>query len=337
MPLIETIGSGSSRGFGNGIGGGGLYLFSSHTFTNAGTSGRSGPSLSTVRSAYSSTSWANTYLNMSTQGIQEWTVPSTGTYRITCAGAQGGNSRNGTAGGSGALIVGTFTLTVESILKIVVGQRGVSNPNGGDYYGGAGSGGSFVYTGSIGGSGLLIAAGGGGGGHAGAGNLVSTLSQAHGQSGNNGSSITDAGGFLNSGGTGGNGGVTSNRGGDSTNSGGSGSGWITDGLYFNNVSTTPELSGRRFVGGLSNTSSTPMHGGFGGGGAAGNIPSGPGTSAGNHWSGGGGGYSGGGSGSNGGQGDGQYGGGGGSYNTGSSQSNSTGAVTGNGYVTIEKL
>ena len=79
---------GVSFGFNGGAGGGGfltsgsnvitdqtLYSFSSHTFTNCGASGRNGPTLSQCRSQYASTGWQNTYLNMSTQGYQEWTVP----------------------------------------------------------------------------------------------------------------------------------------------------------------------------------------------------------------------------------------------------------------------
>jgi hypothetical protein len=42
------------------------YIFTLHTFTNAGATGRTGPTLSAVRSEYSSASWAqnNNYLSM---------------------------------------------------------------------------------------------------------------------------------------------------------------------------------------------------------------------------------------------------------------------------------
>jgi hypothetical protein len=68
-----------------------LYAFTNQTFTSCGTSGNTGPALSTCLSSYSSTeanAWKNSYLTMSVNGIQEWTVPSTATYRIQSSGAQ---------------------------------------------------------------------------------------------------------------------------------------------------------------------------------------------------------------------------------------------------------
>ena len=64
-----------------------LYSFTSFTFTNAGASGRNGPSLGQIQSSYSSTSWTHntSYLNMTTQG----TVPLTGTYTIYATSASG--------------------------------------------------------------------------------------------------------------------------------------------------------------------------------------------------------------------------------------------------------
>lgn len=67
-----------------------LYEFTSHTFTNCGTTGRTGPALATCQSSYNTAeanTWKGTYLTMVTNGIQEWTVPSTGTYKITSLGA----------------------------------------------------------------------------------------------------------------------------------------------------------------------------------------------------------------------------------------------------------
>ncbi|KAI9138381.1 hypothetical protein BKA69DRAFT_779997 [Paraphysoderma sedebokerense] len=54
-----------------------LYSFSTHTFTNAGATGRLGPTLSACRGAYSSQPWAqnSTLFGMTIQGIQEWMVP----------------------------------------------------------------------------------------------------------------------------------------------------------------------------------------------------------------------------------------------------------------------
>ena len=69
--------------------------------------------------------------------------------------------------GRGSIITSTVNLSAGEVVKIVVGQRGIgawpvssgTTLNTEDGLGGAG--GSFVYTGSIGGSGLIGAAGGG--------------------------------------------------------------------------------------------------------------------------------------------------------------------------------
>ena len=132
-----------------------LYSFTSATFTPGGATGRLGPNIAQARSGVGNPTWAPTYLNMTTQGIQQWTVPSNGTYRITTAGARGGQT-----GGNGATLRADFALTQGQVLNLVVGQRGGNDPGGA---GAGGGGGSFVYSGAIGGNGLLLAAGGGGG------------------------------------------------------------------------------------------------------------------------------------------------------------------------------
>ena len=58
-----------------------LYIFTSHEFTTGGQTGHTGPTLSQLRSSYS-TSWDETYLNMTTQGIKQWTVTTTANYYI---------------------------------------------------------------------------------------------------------------------------------------------------------------------------------------------------------------------------------------------------------------
>lgn len=142
-----------------------LYTFTSHTFTNAGASGRTGPTLAQCRSAYSSTSWASSYLNMTNNdGIQLWTVPVTGNYTITTAGAKGGDAVSGYVGGRGRIITSTIALTRGQIIKILVGQAGARYGGYGDYgnqYMGGGGGGTFVVDNNN--NPLLISGGGGGG------------------------------------------------------------------------------------------------------------------------------------------------------------------------------
>jgi hypothetical protein len=124
-----------------------LYAFSGTlAFTTAGASGSSGPILSQCVSAYSSFgSWvSNTaYFNMTTQGNQLWTVPTSRNYTITCAGC--GSS------GKGAIQTATIYLTAGHIINIVCGQYGTS---------GSGNGGSFVHN--ITTNTLLMASGAGG-------------------------------------------------------------------------------------------------------------------------------------------------------------------------------
>ena len=198
-----------------------LYGFTAHTFTNAGATGRTGPIISQVRSAYSTASWAqnSTYLNMTTQGIQEWTVPATGSYTIASLGALGAGTGS-YYGGNGANITGTFNLTKGDVLCIVIGQKGITGPNSG----GAGGGGSFVYRKT---DNLLyiVAGGGGGGGHDvgfGGGGSANQTPVNGGGSGNGGYQGIGYGG---------------NGGGNSTNyvnsewndSAGGGGGWLSNG------------------------------------------------------------------------------------------------------------
>jgi len=135
------------------------YSFSSHTFTNADATGINGPVLSQVKSAYSAASWAqnSTYLNMTTQGIQLWTVPATGSYTITAVGAHGAmgvGSSTGSRGGRGAIVAGVVNLTQGDVISIIVGQGG----SYGTEHGGGG-GASVIYNTAK----LLFIAGGGGG------------------------------------------------------------------------------------------------------------------------------------------------------------------------------
>lgn len=283
------------------------YAFTSHTFTPCGVTGVSGPTQSQCTSSYSTT-WDDNSANFSVaSGIQLWTVPATGQYSITAAGAKGGLGRTG-AGGTGSVMTGTFTLTEGSKLRILVGQQGTdqSSLNGG------GGGGTFVMKESDNSTaGILVIAGGGGGGgyNANGSNVnavVTTTSQPGWHGANNVSQSNPAsggnGGNASLNGGGGGGGLTGNGGSGSSSGGSGGTAFISGG-----------------TGGSLNYA-----GGFGGGGG------------GEWWSmtggGGGGGYSGG---------SGGYyygsGGGGASYNNGSNQTNTGGSNNGAGYVTITSL
>lgn len=315
-----------------------LYAFSTFTFTNANATGRSGPTLAACKSAYSSTSWTqdSAFFNMTTQGVQLWTVPENATYEITAAGAAGGNNTQASPniiGGYGAVLTTRVSLTKSDVIAIVVGQKGGNRGAGptGNYCGGSGGGGSFVYNSSN--ISFYIVAGGGGGAAASSSNLLTSQTTAHGKyNTTSGSTVVIANGSSAAGGTGGNGGGKSTRG---ILFAGPGAGILSDGAASNGLQGLSRVSG--WLGGYTTTNSNySVAGGFGGGGGAGDGSNN--ASYANYcWTGGGGGYSGGGGGGNGGAGDGQYGGGGGSYYTGSFISGADGTNTGHGYVTITKI
>ena len=123
-----------------------------YSFTSAGATGRVGPSQGQINSAYASTNLNGAVT--SNAGIQTWTVPVTGPYRIDVYGASGGNASS--YSGYGARITGNFTFSAGTVLNILVGQMGSTYaPSNSD----GGGGGSFVTNGST----LLAVAGGGGG------------------------------------------------------------------------------------------------------------------------------------------------------------------------------
>ena len=123
-----------------------------YSFTSAGATGRTGPTQSQLNSAYASTNLSG--MVTSNGGIQTWTVPVTGPYRIDLYGASGGNASG--LSGYGARVTGNVNLTAGTVLNILVGQMGSTYaPSNSD----GGGGGSFVSNGST----LLAVAGGGGG------------------------------------------------------------------------------------------------------------------------------------------------------------------------------
>lgn len=300
-----------------------LYTFSSFTFTNATATGRSGPSLANCLSAYNTSTnpWLTdtSYFNV-TSGIQYWTVPKTGSYTITAAGAQGGTSTSPTLRPTigGAVITGTFSLTRGEIIRILVGQQGAAANN---FYG-SGGGGSFVIRTPYNDTGSILAIAGGGAGINYRTGSPTYLTTAPGQAGNAPGNIagTEAS-------NGGGGGASLTNGSNAANGqnqasggwGGGGGGFVGNGGNSGGGATGPFGGSSWTNGGSGGLAVSPAaDGGFGGGGGAG-----AGAGA------GGGGYNGGTAGDNA-----TFGGGGGSYNSGTSQTNTAGANVGQGYVTI---
>lgn len=306
-----------------------------YSFSVAGATGINGPTQAQLNTAYSGTTLQGSVT--SSNGIQQWVVPTTGDYEITAVGAAGGTGMNGPSqivqsAGMGASLTGTFTLTAGTTIRIIVGQKGENSNNTNNFYGaGGGGGGSFVYLNATD-TYPLIAAGGGGGGSSSAGiNAQTTTSGTNGNSDTSGTTAAR---------TPGNGGYLSSS---PNYSGGAGAGWLSDGAKYTFKSCsgqgTASLSPRNSaLGGYSNTllaNGTAYtagvlqgNGGFGGGGAgngACNIAG----------AGGGGGYSGGGGGGN--STGYQGGGGGGSYNGGTTKIVNGVSNTGNGSVVITRL
>lgn len=128
------------------------------TFTNCGNTGNKGPTQTkcdAVTDGYAGTALEDEVTV--DEGIQEWTVPVDGLYRITARGAEGGHAaRSGASyrGGPGAIIRGDFSLKRGDILQVAVGQMGRD-----DGYSAGGGGGSWVMRSDD--TPLLIAGGGG--------------------------------------------------------------------------------------------------------------------------------------------------------------------------------
>ena len=150
------------------------------TFTNAASTGRSGPTQNEVNTAYDGTTLDDD-VTINTEGIQEWTVPADGVYTIEVWGAQAGNTSSN-SGGKGARMKGDFTLTQGTVLKILVGQQGTLTSNS---YCSGGGGGSFVVKSDN--TKLVIAGGGGGVGNtSGAGNTDNNIHGSISEAGNPG-------------------------------------------------------------------------------------------------------------------------------------------------------
>lgn len=106
------------------------YPFTTHTFTTCGQTGRVGPTITQMRTAYSATVWKDDFLAQGTfQGYQDWTVPVSGVYEIEARGAAGFDGVGTGVNGQGARIRARIFLNKNEIITIAVGQRGESTPN----------------------------------------------------------------------------------------------------------------------------------------------------------------------------------------------------------------
>ena len=254
-----------------------LYSLTSntHTFTTGGSTGGVGPTITALRTAYTTAdAWKATYLNQGAfQGYQDWTVPASGIYEFTVSGASGRGSGPSPTGGVAPIVKGRVFLNRSEIITIVVGQRGAL---GSDTNWPGASGGTFVVrkTGNV----PLFIAGGG-------------RSSSYQQGTPAAPGITTAGaGGQYAGGTNGSGGA-------SGWAGGAGGGFLSSG-----GNSQAGSGGAGFQAGLvgGNSSGAGGQGGFGGGGGADStVSGGPGGS---------GGYSGGAGGNNQGSAPGNFGG-----------------------------
>jgi hypothetical protein len=115
-----------------------LYNNFTITFTNCNHSGPTGPGIGNILAAYSTSNITN-YLHpvpfAFKHGYQAWSVPFSGVYQITAAGAQGGNciAASTFTGGLGQIVTSNIWLDIADILIITVGQSGINgtSPNAG--------------------------------------------------------------------------------------------------------------------------------------------------------------------------------------------------------------
>lgn len=284
---------------------------SAFTFTTCGATGPDGPLQAACDTAYTATDLAGAVTV--TAGIQNWTVPTTGLYRIETQGAQGASGDTVFVGGLGAQIIGEYSLTAGSVIQVVVGQQGIGQSSGNN---GGGGGGSFVVDSAD--APIQIAGGGGGAKSDPAQNGCDASITQFGTIGGgfNVSSLCTVkavdlrlGGIIGS-----------------ISWGSAGAGFNGDGATdpgFGPTGAVGADGGSSWANGMSggdaSASGNPGHGGFGGGG----------TGNGSSGGGGGGGYSGG---------DGGWiAGGGGSYNTGANPVATAAVSSGDGTVIIDLL
>lgn len=133
-----------------------------YTFTTCGATGKLGPTQGQINATYTGPNTLTGAVTVNTQGIQEWTVPTTGLYSIEVWGANAGTPRTG-QDGLGRKISGDVMLTSGTVLSVVVGQSGLlTTQSGFQAVGKSGGGGaSWVYSVN---TPYIVAGGGGGGG-----------------------------------------------------------------------------------------------------------------------------------------------------------------------------
>ena len=276
-----------------------------YSFATCGVTGSVGPTQAQVNTFYATTN-LNGSVTISGQGIQQFTIPVSGPYQITAAGSAAGGTI-GNYGHRGRIVQGEIFLTAGTVLKILVGQKGITGSTST-----GGGGGTYVST--ITNSAIIVA--GGGGGYCNIPSVATPSSDAN--YATNGSDYTGTSG-------GGTGGTNGNGGNGVSQWGGGGGGFNGNGTQGSSCANT---GGMGFVnGGMGGGTCNNSVGGFGGGGGThGNTGGG----------GGGGGYSGGG-------GSGQTpssstGGGGGSYQSPNmTNTQDLGLHTNEGYVIIMRM
>ena len=284
----------------------------SFVMQTCGASGAFGPTQAQCTASYTNSATTVSVVN----GIQNWTVPFTGRYRIFAQGAAGASATAGFAGGRGARVQGEFNLTAGEVLNLAIGQAGSAT----DGSNGGGGGGTFVVR-----AGSPIMVGGGGGGmraaasQAGCDASITTFGVLGVASPTSACSVKASGAGL--------GGSLANT----TYYGAAGAGFFGNGAndFFTGgilIGTGGSSWAAGLIGGTPQNQASctslgngPGIGGFGGGGAGNGCFGG----------GGGGGYSGG---------DGGWiAGGGGSLNTGANPVNTPGLGTSNGFVVLQYI
>lgn len=258
-------------------------IISSATFTPGGATGRYGPTISQARAGITAspdpTTWYNSYIGMSTQGIIQFTIPYGGTYQIAAKGSSEYDYQNcgATNGMYAALMTATFSFSASETVYIVVGQQAG---------GFGGSGGTFVWRSN---GTLLLAAGGSGSmNSSGCTNTPygnATTATRNGPGGGSGSSGYQSGPSGSAGGSGyaGNAGAGGTPYADSMGGSGGAGGWSSSSNFTGGYGESPGGfglgSGSGFHGNVNWGSAGGGGGGYGGGAGGGPYSGGQGGSS----------------------------------------------------------